>query len=937
MVNKMDFSWKIYVIPPVIFISTFTCATLFLSLSGYVLIFLLLFIWFVSMCVTFVGLHKLLQYNEPIPFILLQDYMEYLGLKKPKSEERKVLKSNPESIKRLTNDLDKYFISKWYKHISKDENFPSESRIFIEEILTRLIDVQLQINNKQILNGILNIFLRHLKEYRRSVKRKGKYQGCIEDLYRYSHICSTINIKKPKEYFLHQLTTDLLRHFVNSELWNSLPCHILVSILARKFVSYLLNVLSDPEVINYLILITLCSDETKTKFKLNQYGRISLVDFCTANEIKHEVDTSKELGDSESAVTKSDTESHKVEDEVQQKDDAKKTLLDDKSTKTTKKEEKAGLDNKVILRTRQSHVEPDSYLQVEKSPKRHNPVKIYEPKSTSKTWRDSRDLACISLGHDPLDALPVGTDVVKTTSKPNFWETSKKTEENKQDSPTSAAQIFNEVIHIRSMESLKSSIKPISDVTERTLHNIKDLQETTVHNALHKIGDFQDEAAGVVEGILDFGRAGFRKGLRLTGLQDNIENAKASITSIPMGKPVQRSMKEQVRRKLDELRRSDSESMEKFISAESVESVWINPLESPICEEPIIYKPEQTLAAPGKITVGENISIPSISMELPGETDSPDPEYEDTADLASSIAKLRSLLQQRSSESNISTPALSPMPEEYFQKHPETENVSDVEALEVDGMMPNFYKFCAKTASGVLSNTLNTIKTALPGNSSGHIYTVEKWKFKLESKESDTLSRMKKLLTERKEYCILDKEIDTGYDALDSVDIFQKSPVMLSNVHFDDELDDFEGKMPITKTLLDIFCELLTDTKSPLIQEPVIKGVLLSCGSLIERNIDECIQQTEVYLADHLVDIPEESKMNILSMELNEYIEAIRSSFPDSLKYIIRKDTIKNAIKLLMSSLQIKKINEDILLQVFELVAMKLIDESTQTSPPASA
>jgi hypothetical protein len=35
---------------------------------------------------------------------------------------------------------------------------------------------------------------------------------------------------------------------------------------------------------------------------------------------------------------------------------------------------------------------------------------------------------------------------------------------------------------------------------------------------------------------------------------------------------------------------------------------------------------------------------------------------------------------------------------------------------ETDGMMPSFYKFCAKTATGVIHNTLNTIKTALPGN-----------------------------------------------------------------------------------------------------------------------------------------------------------------------------------------------------------------------------
>lgn len=64
-----------------------------------------------------------------------------------------------------------------------------------------------------------------------------------------------------------------------------------------------------------------------------------------------------------------------------------------------------------------------------------------------------------------------------------------------------------------------------------------------------------------------------------------------------------------------------------------------------------------------------------------------------------------------------------------MQRQIESGNASDAEALEVDGVMPSFYKFCTKTASGVFSNTLNTIKTALPGNSTENVYTVELWKF----------------------------------------------------------------------------------------------------------------------------------------------------------------------------------------------------------------
>lgn len=52
-------------------------------------------------------------------------------------------------------------------------------------------------------------------------------------------------------------------------------------------------------------------------------------------------------------------------------------------------------------------------------------------------------------------------------------------------------------------------------------------------------------------------------------------------------------------------------------------------------------------------------------------------------------------------------------PEDFGQKTVETDGASDTD--EADGVMPSFYKFCAKTATGVFDKTLHTIKTALPG------------------------------------------------------------------------------------------------------------------------------------------------------------------------------------------------------------------------------
>lgn len=91
-------------------------------------------------------------------------------------------------------------------------------------------------------------------------------------------MCSN-GTKKAKDYFLHQLTTNLLRHFINSELWNSLPCSILVAVLSRKLTTYLLSLISNPDILNYLILNAIASDSIRQKYDLKNYGTINVIQF----------------------------------------------------------------------------------------------------------------------------------------------------------------------------------------------------------------------------------------------------------------------------------------------------------------------------------------------------------------------------------------------------------------------------------------------------------------------------------------------------------------------------------------------------------------------------------------------------------------------------------------------------------------------------------
>lgn len=137
----------------------------------------------------------------------------------------------------------------------------------------------------------------------------------------------------------------------------------------------------------------------------------------------------------------------------------------------------------------------------------------------------------------------------------------------------------------------------------------------------------------MVEGILDFGMAGLRKGLRLTGLQDNINEFTA---------------KAQKLRNVPETSPRLSKTHSSTDSDGSGGSAWINPLavgESPSFDGNILLE-----SGPR--------SIPKIREET---IESPDLEYEEPADFASTIAKLRSLLQQKTTESACNTPAVSPL------------------------------------------------------------------------------------------------------------------------------------------------------------------------------------------------------------------------------------------------------------------------------------
>lgn len=89
-----------------------------------------------------------------------------------------------ERIDILVRDIEEKFISRWYNEISKDESFSTESKILMEGIARRVLQVSIQMDGSKLVCGALVILLKHLKEYRKAIKRVKKNGGSIESVYR---------------------------------------------------------------------------------------------------------------------------------------------------------------------------------------------------------------------------------------------------------------------------------------------------------------------------------------------------------------------------------------------------------------------------------------------------------------------------------------------------------------------------------------------------------------------------------------------------------------------------------------------------------------------------------------------------------------------------------------------------------------------------------
>ena len=177
----------------------------FLPINGTLLILYVTFLLMFTVWLASIGIQNVLGQNKPFTYNF-EDQRSYLGLSKrlydfvretiedeyrdysvndatsTKDGEQK-RKNIDERIEDFVNDIDRHFISKWYRNISGDETFLKETRDLLDNITRHFLQVAIQIDHKKLALGVAVILFKHIRKFNVALKRQQKVGKSIEELY----------------------------------------------------------------------------------------------------------------------------------------------------------------------------------------------------------------------------------------------------------------------------------------------------------------------------------------------------------------------------------------------------------------------------------------------------------------------------------------------------------------------------------------------------------------------------------------------------------------------------------------------------------------------------------------------------------------------------------------------------------------------------------
>lgn len=170
------------------------------------------------------------------------------------------------NVDNIMKEINLDCIEIWYKNISTDKAFPNEAHTLLKMLLIRIFKRASKVDKVKLANKLADVVLLHLKEYRRAVRRVEKGTSTnLEEAYRCLHPGS--RSLPTLEHMFHRLVTALAQEFLQWELTSSLPCKLLLSILAKKLLA-LIQTISCPNWMfeNLLLLLQSTHKEDKEQW-----------------------------------------------------------------------------------------------------------------------------------------------------------------------------------------------------------------------------------------------------------------------------------------------------------------------------------------------------------------------------------------------------------------------------------------------------------------------------------------------------------------------------------------------------------------------------------------------------------------------------------------------------------------------------------------------
>ncbi|XP_045520622.1 uncharacterized protein LOC123711836 isoform X2 [Pieris brassicae] len=868
----------------------FNYATNITPLAGYWFVAYTIILFIASIIFSVKIIQWLLHLNKPLKYDLesiIEKYpysaflVKFLPLISKNSKTLKDCKEyDTNELSVITSVLERKLVSSWYIHyISQEISFPFACKQMLDQMISKAFQISNKIETKDVYIDVCAILVSHLKEYKNALKRHEKpSEKSVESLYKKVHQISDLkNQKTAVADHCVNIMRLVLKELIPWELWDTPHSELIVRILAKKLDTYVDCTISNPVWLNDKILSILTLQHNVPQKQTIPNANIEKIDLSSVQEDEIVLPTTHQP-------------------EIKHISTSPSNLNSKEHIKTTEENDKC-IEAKEILTTT-APVEIKSVLRQRRGRQGKNEVKIYDRviEGSVKTWETDMDLQCISMGQDLLASLDELTlsrlwgheeletsPIMRGTSPQPLW--------------------FGEEDAIDLDPEPAKETKNSPKAADALL---KDIQ-STVNQAKTKIGDLQvplhvdkppgDEAAGMMEGLLDKGIAGIKKGLRFTGLSDDSQEKSPSHQREKLSPTERRGKLEMVTEHMD---------IKEYAPKDDNSAV------------PQLVKQQRVTSQDGSSQARPSVEA-GVAM-----SESPEPQYEEVADLSHSIAKLRSLLNEAAPSEEIwwetAEETRGRTQTHHSERHVDTATLADEYDMNVEtnaspSQIPNNMQRLDRLFQRTVTGVFNSIKTAVGADGEGEV--PRHWNYVTTNVESSVGNAVSRLLGSRRALAHVDAALDS----------LQQLP---SQAHPEDDLEEWTWSSGVWCAACEVLCELglLEDHVSFRLATLLLAGVAetLICSRLEELTAWMRQQLFAVFERMSESEAEPQTLETSRKFDVDETCRIILEKLPET--YIFGEEKLSRAVRLLVMSFSHESINRDVVYRTIDIFVQHFINSA---------